>query len=648
LKSRPNLGSNPYDKPLSILLACIAASIGVCALIGWFFDVPILTQWHPLWVTMKVNTAIGVIIASLAAIGLHWIQSRATEQWLNAILLTLALTLSAIGLITLMEYLGFLNNFSIDQLIRVQPQATGDLSPAGRPSPVTAFIFLIDGIALICLKRGQFSHFFRLGQILALSGLIVGTLVLIGYIFGAADFYAAGRFTAVAPPTAFSIIFISLSLLFFIPFAGIMHIYTSQTPTGRLLRSASMLAFICPLLLGWLRLQGQLNGYYGLETGVAITVVGAIVVSEGVVWWLTAKLHEAYESIRQHAALLELVRDCIMVRDASDCIVYWNQGAARMFGYNADEAIGQKSLSLLQTTYPKPVQQIMTELHAVGFWEGELVHRAKDGKPISVSSRWSENRESLGKYKGVLEINNSIENLKQAQRRTSEFYATVSHELRTPVASIRAGLGIIEMSSDELSPKLQEVVKISTVECERMSSLINDLIDLSKIEAGVLTLHKSRVCADRLLRSCVDSVKFLAEEKHISIVSRCEVGLDLNCDFERVQQILINLLSNAIKYSQPSTEVTLTAAALEAGVRFEVKDAGKGIPLEFQEGLFSRFYQPYVHKRQGGGGLGLAISKALVETHKGEIGFDVEPGKGTTFWVNLPDLEVENGENSPG
>ncbi|MBX9689416.1 MAG: HAMP domain-containing histidine kinase [Candidatus Obscuribacterales bacterium] len=232
-----------------------------------------------------------------------------------------------------------------------------------------------------------------------------------------------------------------------------------------------------------------------------------------------------------------------------------------------------------------------------------------------------------------------------ARQRMSEFYSTVSHELRTPFASIRAGLGILELSKNDLPPSITEVVKVSKQECDRLTNLINDFLDLSKIEAGSMQLQMGSCALEDLLIDAVSSIQYLAAEKNISISKRLEANCELICDGELIHQVLVNLLSNAIKFSPPESTVSLSAKCLESKVLFKIQDMGPGIPAESRSKMFSRFFRVRkdTEENQSGTGLGLAISKAIVDQHGGKIDFENAAEKGTTFWFELPSGQCTEG-----
>ncbi|MBS1952948.1 MAG: response regulator [Cyanobacteria bacterium SZAS-4] len=234
-----------------------------------------------------------------------------------------------------------------------------------------------------------------------------------------------------------------------------------------------------------------------------------------------------------------------------------------------------------------------------------------------------------------------ITQTKEAERRVSEFYSTVSHELRTPLTSIRGSLGLMEGGLTGAIPeKTLKMVKIARSECDRLIRLINDILDLQKIEAGMIELKRADVQADHLVERTIDGLKGMAHTLNIDLIAGQPTNAVVHCDQDRIIQVLTNLVSNAIKFSPPGSDVLIGVKqdVEESSLKFFVKDNGPGIPPAQAHKLFARFQQldQSDSRQKGGTGLGLAITKAIVEEHHGLIGVDSEVGKGSTFWFSLP------------
>ena len=241
---------------------------------------------------------------------------------------------------------------------------------------------------------------------------------------------------------------------------------------------------------------------------------------------------------------------------------------------------------------------------------------------------------------------------KEAERRVSEFYSTVSHELRSPLTSIRGALGLMEGGkAGEFSPKAARLIRIAKEECERLIRLINDILDIRKIEAGKLQLFLKEESVADIVKATVDGIRAMADEAHVSLsVSSIDPSLQMLCDRDRMVQVLTNLIGNAVKFSPSGEAVTVSAEVVAPAqadnaqavvvnprIRLSIRDTGPGISDAEREKLFHVFQQldSSDSRPKGGTGLGLAISKALVEQHGGTIGLDSQVGAGSTFLFEL-------------
>jgi PAS domain S-box-containing protein len=228
----------------------------------------------------------------------------------------------------------------------------------------------------------------------------------------------------------------------------------------------------------------------------------------------------------------------------------------------------------------------------------------------------------------------------QVEQMKSEFVSTVSHELRTPLTSIMGAIGLLRSKFvGPLSPKAEQLVSVAFDNSERLVHLINDILDVEKMEAGKVAFDFKPESLAQLLEHAKEQNALFAEQHGASIVvAPMEHDITLEVDEARFAQVMANFLSNAAKYSPPGGQITIATQLLDGAVRISVSDQGPGIPEDFRRRIFERFAQADASnaKNKGGTGLGLNIAKAIVEAHKGTIGFDTTDGQGTTFYFELP------------
>lgn len=229
------------------------------------------------------------------------------------------------------------------------------------------------------------------------------------------------------------------------------------------------------------------------------------------------------------------------------------------------------------------------------------------------------------------------EALIRAETAKAEFISMISHDLRSPLTSLQGTLALAEKGSyGELNEKGKARFLRAEKTVERLVKLINELLDIEKLEAGMLTMSLSEELLDPIIERSIESVSTLAENKHIKIEATA-TSLNVLAEPDRLVQVFVNLLSNAIKFSPEGSTISITATVLATGVKVIVADQGRGIPQDVLLTIFDRFQQ--VRKEDatthGGTGLGLTITKAIIEGHGGIIGVDSEEGTGTQFWFLL-------------
>lgn len=226
----------------------------------------------------------------------------------------------------------------------------------------------------------------------------------------------------------------------------------------------------------------------------------------------------------------------------------------------------------------------------------------------------------------------------------TEFVSTVSHELRTPLTSIRGSLGLaLGTSADQLPPRVRSLLQIAAQNTERLIRLINDILDVEKIDSGQVQLRRDSCDMAAVVRTSVAEMEGLAHEARVTIAVEAPEALPITGDADRLVQVVTNLLSNALKFSPSGSTVRVQLDTAGAMARLRVVDQGPGIPPEFQRRIFGRFQQAESGdaRYRGGTGLGLAITRGIVELHAGRIHFQTAAGEGTTFTVELPYVPSE-------
>ncbi|HEY9679915.1 MAG TPA: ATP-binding protein [Drouetiella sp.] len=369
----------------------------------------------------------------------------------------------------------------------------------------------------------------------------------------------------------------------------------------------------------------------------AIMLVVAVVLAR-----MTDRMRVQARLRGEQAELLDITNDAIFVWSLTDAkLEYWNSGAERMFGFTKAQALEHSVIELLHGESVESRDSIHDKLLKSDQWSGEVTYKHADGTPIVVASRLMVKRDKTGTPQVVVEFATDIRERKFAETRIREFYSVISHELRTPLTSVYGSLKLMDSSIVPMdSDTSRELVKISALETKKVIGLVNDILDLQKIEAGMLEVVMKPIQTNALAQDTIKSLQVLADEASVKLVHvQNSIDFTVDADRTRILQVLMNLISNAIKFTPPEGSVTLSIDSQTNGyVRFSVTDTGCGIDEKLFPKLFQKFQQldSSDSRQYGGTGLGLAISKSLVERHKGNIGVSSVVGEGTTFWFELP------------
>ena len=237
------------------------------------------------------------------------------------------------------------------------------------------------------------------------------------------------------------------------------------------------------------------------------------------------------------------------------------------------------------------------------------------------------------------QISEQAKELREADIKKSEFSAMITHELKTPLVSI-IGYGSMMLNGKlgTLNEMQKQKFEIIYRNAQRLVDLIQDILDVQKLELGKIHLNLRRVSAKDLIEQSMSSIKPYAESKRVGLSSSMKDDIMFECDSGRIIQVLNNLVNNGIKFSRPNSKVVVGAESVDHTVVFSVNDMGIGIPVDKQSKLFTKFYQADTSLtwKAGGTGLGLVISKGIVEAHRGKIWFESAAGKGSKFSFSLP------------
>lgn len=343
------------------------------------------------------------------------------------------------------------------------------------------------------------------------------------------------------------------------------------------------------------------------------------------------------ESEERTRTIMESLPVGLVVIDENGKIRLANKKTESMFGSRQSDLVGRNLSTLLKSNDTPPKEDWMEEL--INSSSGHIMELSAVRRdnlfefPVELSS----NKTQMGNKDAHLVAMLDVSERHEIERLKREFVAMVSHDLKTPLSSVRGMLVLLSAgAAGELPPKAGPIVQSAEEQLERLIKLINDLLDVQKMESGKFSVELKDVSIRALLEESFDAVEQVADDSGVTIEIS---GGDerVLADPDRILQVIINLLSNAIKFSPRESKVNMRIVNEADFVEVRVEDQGRGIKKEFQETIFERFKQ--VEKldstEKKGTGLGLAICKMIVEEHGGSIGVVSEDGTGSTFWFRL-------------
>ena len=354
----------------------------------------------------------------------------------------------------------------------------------------------------------------------------------------------------------------------------------------------------------------------------------------------------------------ENIKDLIFTIDVEGKITYVNKAVIDVLGYSEEELIGEiyydlllveSNLNIIDSKYLNE-DKILT-IDKVRSKKGlvqleSISSRIKDNKNNTLG--WVRVARNVEDVREIEILKNKFEEIKQYDKVRSEFFANLSHELRTPINIIYSCIQLLNTSKNNktnfasLYDKYEKTLKQN---CFRMLRLVNNLIDITKIDSGFIKMDFINYDIIKLTEDITISVIPYVESKNIDIIfdTDCE-ELEIKCDPDKIERIILNLLSNAIKFTEPGGKIEVSIFTDENWVDIRVKDTGIGIPSHMKEFIFERFIQndKSLNRNKEGSGIGLSLVKSLVELHNGKVFLRESNESGSEFLVLLPNVKLEN------
>lgn len=614
-----------------------AGLIAITVLLGWL--IPSIGVLLPDgWPLMKANTAL-VILFSIGSLILT--QSETPLKRVIGKLFALGVIL-----LTSISLLGHITGtaFQIDTLLA--PDIHSDMP--GRMSIQTATFYFILGSCLMLLGTLN-KRIHQLIDTLCILLMAIVLVILAGYSFQASNLFSQSTHTLISLHTLISSSLLIFSLIITRMQNGFFAIFIGNGIGSKLARTAIPFVILVPFIAISMSAYASRTGWLDPAFASALSTTAIVIVLFMSVVFMAKKikltLDELADVQQQNSLLLNSAGEGILGMDSQGHATFINTAASEMLGYQEDELIGKPLHPLIHhthsdgTTYPREECKMAlafkeSQIQRV---EDEILWR-KDGTSFPVqytSTPLKKNGQSIG----YVVIFDDVTERRKLDHLKDEFVSVVSHELRTPLTSIKGALLMVLSGKVGVLPeKAQEMLTIAANNSERLELLINDLLDINKLQLSASTFKP--IPLNELVSQAIHSNQGYADKYRVSCVWQptAKDSVMVMGDELRLIQALLNLLSNAIKYSPQDKPVIISTENDDKNIRVSISDRGLGIPLDYQEKVFEKFSQADSSdtRQKGGTGLGLAITKEIIEKHSGHISFVTSPEQGTTFCIELP------------
>lgn len=654
----------PYTRSL-VIAACGAVIVmlaGMAVWIGWMTDTRVLMQVRAEWTPMAPMTALafGFSGASLLAIAGTMGRGRKDEtetevRWRRTAM-GLALVVTLIGARRAAYHL---MGWPTTDMLGFAP-AVGP----GQMAPMTAVGFLLAGIALGVTARRRF---YQSAQWLAAAVIFIGWIGLTRYFYGGQD---TSVFFRMAMHTALLFAVLGIGIFYARPDGGFMMIWNSDTAGGVLVRRLFPAALVVPVLVGWVRLEGERLGWYGLETGLTIFAMSNVTIFAGLAWHTASRLHRA--DIRRQAAertvhleqrfsdaVIDSLPGVLYLYDREGRFLRWNKNFERLSGYGAEEIARMRPADFIAPADREAVAARIGDVFGAGSSQIEAGFLSKSGAvtpffftgvTVTVGEQpclvgvGIDIAERVKAEQAVRALNETLEH--RVARRTAELEAknreletftyTVSHDLKAPLRGIDGySRLLLEDHADRLDAEGRRFLESVRQASAQMGQLIDDLLAYSQLERRAMTLGavQPRAVLDALPLGYGDEIRARGVAFTVALPD-----VAVQADPRGLAQVLRNLLDNALKFTR-----TAAAPAIEIGGRVEngktilwVKDNGIGFDLKFTDRIFDIFQRLHRVEDYPGTGIGLAIVRKAMERMGGRVWADSAPGRGATFFIELP------------
>lgn len=641
--------------------AAVVVAISALVLLGWALDIAQLKSVIPGLTPMNPGgTAISFMLAGSSL----WLVSRHSRQPWHSFARWAAATLIAVISISSLGHLFLDWDIKLDQIL-FQEKLAAESVISGYPNrmaPNTAVAFLLTAVALFVFDLRVWRIW--IAQVCAFLILTISLLTMIGYAYASLSLTGIKHLIPMAINTACCFALLGTGLLCARPQRGAMGVLVAIGPGGLIARRMLPIVIILPAVAGWLIGKGLREEIYDHVTAMSIFAVVCIILLAALTWWNADSLEAIGRKLRESEELYKLAsqgtNDGIWDWDLANNTLYWSPRFNEMLGIT-DPSFTTSTQEFANRLHPEERDEVVATLgqhmKAGSPYDAEFRIRRDDTSYIWVRNRGASVKGPDGRSVRMTGTITDITDRKlaeheravakelaeKANQAKSEFLANMSHELRTPLNSI-IGMSRLVYDDTRLSEEHREMLGVVTRSAENLLTIVNDILDLAKVESGQVELEDIVFYLREVVDNVLEVVMPLSSAKRLGF--NCTFPSShapyLHGDPTRLSRIMTNLLGNAIKYTEKGevrVDITWTQPDPQTLVMdFSVTDTGIGIAPEKIDSIFQKFSQAdsSITRRFGGTGLGLHITQQLVQKMGGTIGVESRLGEGSRFWVRIP------------
>jgi signal transduction histidine kinase len=657
----------------SLLVAWAVVATGLLVLLGWALDIAVLKSVVAGFPKMKANTAFGFVLVGVGVLLLH--NEGAPRSRLPARFCGIATAL--LGALTLTEYASG-RDFRIDDLLfRSATDAMG--ASVGRMSPAAALNFTIFGVTLLLLGAKR-PVALRAADALLMLVMVIGMMVLIGYLYSVPALYHFRVFSAMAVHTAVLFVALSAALLAAPPIRGVAAFLAGDDLGAALARGLLPVAVMVPPLVGYLRLIGQRNGYYGTELGLALYATSVVVIFTAVIFGAALSLRRA--DLKRHAsevALYERKRaeevarasgqrlrnitdnltEGLIISTMAGQLLHLNKAAYEVFNFSEQEwsrtpadlsgifeiatpagrVLKSEEWPLARILAGEQLRNLELRMRRIDIesaarilnFSGQVVQDGSGGSVAFLTFSDISVRKNAEQ-----QLARMMRELQRSNSELEQFSYVASHDLQEPLRMVASYTQLLSKRyKGRLDADADEFIAYAVDGSNRMQQLIRDLLTYSRVGSGAMALHD--ISSERALHAALANLRAAIQDSG-AVVTHDSLPA-VTTDETQLTQVFQNLIGNAIKYRSAEVPRIHIAATMHPGNEwiFSVRDNGLGIAPEHFAKIFVLFQRLHGREEIAGTGIGLAICKKMLEGLGGRIWVESQPEQGSTFHFALPE-----------